>query len=383
MGNPQHLEWLLEGVEAWNARRESDDFVPDLSGFDIRRAYKKTRPLLGTSSIDLRRTNLRAAILSDTNLVAADLRGANLQSSNMRRANLRRSQLASAELNHADLRGADLWNADFGREYDQKASVKNVNVRTIISAGQYLNTKLLELPSLTQTQVDAMNGDTGTILRFGLTHPPHWPDPEGIEPAPQLPDPLEPMPDPATNPSARQLAALKTQVQVILAAPAQNANTAETFAAQLDYATQTFRQANNCNDLPDDLLLVEQVSDTFKQLAKAIPSADEDSLAKELTDALAKIEKLRATIEKQTAEIEELKKKGADSSVWRKGTSAFAISFGTTLGAGTAAAILSGGEIMLGEYGASALNGLRNAFDGLFQAPPPPPPPTLPPSIGT
>ncbi|MCF6303806.1 MAG: hypothetical protein L3J33_00340 [Rhodobacteraceae bacterium] len=28
MSNPQHLEWLLEGVEAWNARRREDDYVP-------------------------------------------------------------------------------------------------------------------------------------------------------------------------------------------------------------------------------------------------------------------------------------------------------------------------------------------------------------------
>ncbi len=26
MANPQHLEWLKEGVEAWNRRREREDF---------------------------------------------------------------------------------------------------------------------------------------------------------------------------------------------------------------------------------------------------------------------------------------------------------------------------------------------------------------------
>lgn len=33
MANQQHIEWLLEGVEAWNARWE---FVPDFEGANFR-----------------------------------------------------------------------------------------------------------------------------------------------------------------------------------------------------------------------------------------------------------------------------------------------------------------------------------------------------------
>ncbi|WP_165828019.1 hypothetical protein [Rhodovulum sp. BSW8] len=43
MGNPEHLKWLLEGVEAWNARRQRDDFMPDLSGMDIRGGVREGR----------------------------------------------------------------------------------------------------------------------------------------------------------------------------------------------------------------------------------------------------------------------------------------------------------------------------------------------------
>lgn len=32
MANPQHIGWLMEGVEAWNARREREEF----EGADIR-----------------------------------------------------------------------------------------------------------------------------------------------------------------------------------------------------------------------------------------------------------------------------------------------------------------------------------------------------------
>ena len=45
MGNPQHLDWLLEGVEVWNARRGEDNFEPDLSNFDIRKAFEEAGKL--------------------------------------------------------------------------------------------------------------------------------------------------------------------------------------------------------------------------------------------------------------------------------------------------------------------------------------------------
>ncbi|MCB1354428.1 MAG: pentapeptide repeat-containing protein [Rhodobacteraceae bacterium] len=55
MANPQHLEWLLEGVEAWNARREREDFTPDLRG-------------AGLGGADLRAANLSRADLGGANV---------------------------------------------------------------------------------------------------------------------------------------------------------------------------------------------------------------------------------------------------------------------------------------------------------------------------
>ncbi|WP_392662947.1 pentapeptide repeat-containing protein [Amaricoccus sp. B4] len=131
MANPQHLEWLLEGVEAWNARREREDFVPGLSG-----------------------AKLRGAKLRGANLWGADLRGADLWG--------------------ADLRGADLWGAD----------LRGANVKSVYSsmgtndAGVPEYTDLKSTIELIQEQLDKMDGDTGVILPEGLHHPAHWPDPE-------------------------------------------------------------------------------------------------------------------------------------------------------------------------------------------------------------
>ena len=38
MANPEHLDWLREGVNRWNNRRSQNPFVPDLRSEDVSRA---------------------------------------------------------------------------------------------------------------------------------------------------------------------------------------------------------------------------------------------------------------------------------------------------------------------------------------------------------
>ena len=45
MANPQHIEWLLEGVETWNARLLEGDFTPDFEGADIYEEFRKAGKL--------------------------------------------------------------------------------------------------------------------------------------------------------------------------------------------------------------------------------------------------------------------------------------------------------------------------------------------------
>ncbi|MCE8417630.1 pentapeptide repeat-containing protein [Rhodovulum sulfidophilum] len=82
MGNPQHLDWLLEGVEAWNARRKREDFVPDLSGMDIRGAFEKAGKLedgrIPLSGINFANADLRGVNLRGADLASADLGKTNL-----------------------------------------------------------------------------------------------------------------------------------------------------------------------------------------------------------------------------------------------------------------------------------------------------------------
>lgn len=100
MANPEHLEILKQGVDAWNKWREDNmSVLPDLSNAE----------LIG---VDLPGANLTKANLSGARLRAADLSKTILYWSDLRRADLRQTNLVDAELYEADLRCARLRNAN-------------------------------------------------------------------------------------------------------------------------------------------------------------------------------------------------------------------------------------------------------------------------------
>jgi uncharacterized protein YjbI with pentapeptide repeats len=89
MANPQHIEWLLEGVEAWNKRREEDRFIPDFEEADIRGNFKHASKLDGNGRVDLRGAYLQDANLQGANLQHAYLQGAYLQGAYLQDAYLK------------------------------------------------------------------------------------------------------------------------------------------------------------------------------------------------------------------------------------------------------------------------------------------------------
>lgn len=320
MANEQHIAWLLEGAEAWNARREKEDFVPDFEGADLREA---------------------------------DLRGAKLLGANLREANVTTVVYSGLGINDGDK-----------PEYTDVSQTKG----------------------LSQPQLNSMKGDSGTIIPEGLERPEHWPELE--EALPELVDEdgitdgnhTEP-----ANQAANQIA-LQDQVSVILDAPVKHAAAAELLNDQLDSAILMFRAANQTNEQPDDLILVERFSDKLREIRRVLDQPGEaqaQALETRLPELLAIIDNLRATIEDQAEQIETLKAQKTERTDFQRMRSAFAISFGTALGAGTAATVISAGDALLGNYGASTVQQLRDAFGSFFGATPPTPPPQLPPVTPT
>ncbi len=121
MANSEHIQWLLEGVGAWNERRKREHFKPDLRGAhipgdfgeggldesaepEIRRMVFRTEDAgVDLSGIDLSEAELQDAILTNVNLSNANLRGADLKG----------CDFDGAILNEADLDFADLRRCTF------------------------------------------------------------------------------------------------------------------------------------------------------------------------------------------------------------------------------------------------------------------------------
>jgi uncharacterized protein YjbI with pentapeptide repeats len=111
----------------------------DVNGL-LTRASELARARCGNGKIDRRGADLIGA-----DLQRIDLRGANLRGAYLIGANLSGASLHLADLTGADLRGADLGRAD-------------------LSGSIFV----------TQSQLDAANGDAATLVPPSLARPTHW-----------------------------------------------------------------------------------------------------------------------------------------------------------------------------------------------------------------
>lgn len=112
MANEQHIEWLCEGVDAWNARRRTHDFTPDFSNAaDLADRLVQAGWRTKNAHADLRGADLRRADFSGAKLRGADLRGADLRGAILKGTDLLEADLSGADVREADFHGAILVNA--------------------------------------------------------------------------------------------------------------------------------------------------------------------------------------------------------------------------------------------------------------------------------
>jgi hypothetical protein len=109
MANYEHLALVREGVAGWNAWRNENHVLPDLSGAILNRAYLQGANL---TEAYLVAADLGGADLHGANLRAADLTGALLGTTNLRAADLTKAVLCTAHLENATLVETNLTDAD-------------------------------------------------------------------------------------------------------------------------------------------------------------------------------------------------------------------------------------------------------------------------------
>jgi uncharacterized protein YjbI with pentapeptide repeats len=161
------LLWYLTAALALPAVRSLED--------DLRRALEVTQRLTSSPAAELtsldverHRDSVNALLTRASELARAavpgpklDRRGADLIGARLREADLRGANLRGARLVGADLRGADLRQADL-----TGADLRDADLR---------GADLTETLFLTQSQVDAAQGDGDTGLPPLLRRPSHWP----------------------------------------------------------------------------------------------------------------------------------------------------------------------------------------------------------------
>ena len=162
MANAQHIEWLLEGVKAWNRRRkENSDMSVDLAGANLGGA--------SFNGVNLRDANLTDANLSDANLSDANLSGASLIVANLRDANLTDANLTDANLSGADLTFADNTSANLTGANLTGANLTGANlIRANFTGADLTRTNLIraDLTRADLTRADLTRAD---LTRADLT----------------------------------------------------------------------------------------------------------------------------------------------------------------------------------------------------------------------
>ena len=179
MPNPEHIEWLLEGVDNWNRRRNENKFKPDLSGANIYREFEERGMLdndgfIPLSNFDLSEANMREAIFYSSFTTG----GADLRYSNLWRVNLENAQLPNSRLNHAVLRGAKLDGAYLPNAKLCDAKMSNARLyRTDLFKGDLTNAELnlafLKNASLSCAILDKADLSSATLTGtdLGWSHP--------------------------------------------------------------------------------------------------------------------------------------------------------------------------------------------------------------------
>ena len=133
MANPEHVKWLLEGAETWNARyweqrKNNLGFKPDFSETDLWDVFRNSGRLDDNTGPDLSDFTLQYANFQNARIGSATLNGSNLHRADFRSASIYDSKMINTDLYGADFRGARIWLTDFTGAKLRDAKLKRRNI---------------------------------------------------------------------------------------------------------------------------------------------------------------------------------------------------------------------------------------------------------------
>ena len=164
IANREHIKWLREGVNSWNARRLPRKFPSDPSflwpnfngvnfSSELQESFCEVRPrFLLKDGFVLDEINLEYGSFRNAILSGLSLKGANLDYAKFQDAYLLDADLTKAKLNGADLTGADLSYADLRGAELARADLTNAKLAGAKIEGADLSNAILTGADITNTQ---------------------------------------------------------------------------------------------------------------------------------------------------------------------------------------------------------------------------------------
>jgi hypothetical protein len=146
MAEPQQLDIIRQGTEAWNRWR-----------------IENAQTMTNLIEADLRVVDLRGADLHDANLRDAHLRGANLRGADFRGADFRGANLGRADLNDANLRGANLRGTRLYKASLNGSDLRYANATRADFRGADLRAAKLDLANLSDAKLDGARFDNSKL----------------------------------------------------------------------------------------------------------------------------------------------------------------------------------------------------------------------------
>ncbi|EEE36079.1 Pentapeptide repeat protein [Rhodobacteraceae bacterium KLH11] len=240
--------------------------------------------------------DLTCAICKDTDFSGASLTTVNAPRADFEKSDFSNAFLFGALLQRSNLSGASFFGANLSDAYLAGSIMKEtIFERTIMNGIQakslrekdekqdFLIADFSKTVGLEQITVERFDGDQHTKLPKELRRPDNW-----VSPSRELEKTVKPSDMDPEDRRKKGNSLLEAQIEFLSRSSNKYRQQAKSYVLQIGYATSIFRNANQSNFPPEDLLLVEKFNSDLRQIERALtlPAYDIEALLGQNLQAL-------------------------------------------------------------------------------------------------